>query len=447
MRAVLVSFYRRWWWVFALVAIFQMLMVGATLSGRRTIALFYPVFCGSFLLLMDAQRGMIRALAPLPIGRAEMAGRFWLATVPFPALVTVLLLGLGQFGYSLFTPKALPGVSWLLFNGVISFLICGTMFYAFTGLANGPGSGSAGQLRSAYYGLIWGVSCGGSVILSMTLKRDEIMAGMTGGILLVLTLLATWLGWREREAMIGHKGGAAGVGKGTTGKLSAETSKCPRGFGGLPFLLANMVRSYAFFAAIMLGGLFVFGGIMLLNKAPMHPFDVGKHLLAGQNPGAVGIWLAINAVALAPAAQIRALRTLPLRPLTITALLSGLPLIASCMTGLLMFGLATLSSAPAPVLGGLNCAAQSALLFSLGVPVLLRWGFSPVTFGALFALLPILVLLSLPGLGWVSREVFLPLAVLITVPVCAVITHRLVLRGSAPYRGDLLHMPGWQPRA
>jgi len=447
MNLVLANYFRRWWWVLALAVAFQMLLVGSSFAGRKTNVMFLPMFAGPFLLLMDTQRGLIRALTPLPVARAEMGRKFWLATVLLPAIATVVVLLAGQLLYSLFTPKAFIDLGWLGLHGCLAFLMCGSMFYAFTGMATGPAAASAGAVRSQFFGALWGVTAGGSVIFTMSVTLDALVNGLTGKILLPLTIIATWLGWQERERMIAFKAGVF------AGRDIAPASPAlvpvygPRGFGGIPFLVANMARSYVFFAMLIVGGLFAFGCIMYFNQAPMHPLDVGQHLLAGYNPGTVGIWLAINAVSLGPVFMIRALRTLPLKSTSITALLIGLPVIVSIVTGTLMYGLASFTTNDGLIASAAHRSAQSVLLLTIAVPMLLRWGVSPITFGAIIGVIPLAVVLSLPKLGWYSSDYFLPVALLIVVPLCTWITHRLVLCGSAPYRGELMSMPGWQTRA
>jgi hypothetical protein len=191
MNAILLNHFRRWWWLFAILAVFQMAMVGPTLMSKRTTVLFFPAFAGPFLLLMDCQRGLMRALAPLPVSRRDMATGWWLATVPLPAIITVALLLAGQFAYSFVTPKAVFDPRWLMLHGVLAFVLCGAMYYAFAGMGQGYPTDWYGRIRTTFSGILWGLSGGCIMIYSMSSQPEEIMTDGYGLILIPLAAFAT----------------------------------------------------------------------------------------------------------------------------------------------------------------------------------------------------------------------------------------------------------------
>lgn len=444
MNRVLTNYFRRWWWVFALVILFQMLMVGTSIQQKGNLSPFFlPVFGGVFLLMMDVQRGFMRTIVCLPVARREMANKWWLITVALPPLATMAVLLAGQILYSFFTPKISFDALWLLQHGIISFLITGTMFFAFAGLTPGWSGSWPERLKSMFFGALWGISCGGSVLFAMSISGWTEKNEMSGVLLLIATSVMTFLGWKDREALIIRK--ARTLREQISGAKAATTRaeyRAPDGFGGFRFLLVNTARSYAFFALLMIVGMTLFLTLMMAGREPLIASASSQQLLSGRSPETLGLWLAVNSVSLAPVLQIRVLRMLPIKAFNLAGLFIGLPLVLSFLTTGILFAIGQLSAQP-DVQPAWDQAIQTALLFVFAVPLILRLGLSPATYAIVFGIFMGSTVAGLPFQKHLPENLS-AILLIVTVPLSFWITYRLVRKSSAPYHGPLLRLPGWQ---
>ncbi len=80
MKLILLDFLRRWWWLLAILC----LLTAATLWMGHPMN-FAPIFVSC--LMIDAQRGMIQAVRPLPVSRRRQALAWWSTAVLMPLAV------------------------------------------------------------------------------------------------------------------------------------------------------------------------------------------------------------------------------------------------------------------------------------------------------------------------------------------------------------------------
>jgi hypothetical protein len=92
MKRLIVDFLARWWWMLALYIVS---MAGATMAGQPII--FTPILLIG--LVFDAQRGLFRAVRPLPVSRREQAMTWWVLGVFVLPLVSVPALATGTLLY------------------------------------------------------------------------------------------------------------------------------------------------------------------------------------------------------------------------------------------------------------------------------------------------------------------------------------------------------------
>ena len=99
MKPLILDFLRRWWWLFAIALL---LSVGSGLSG--TTFIFAPATLVA--LLLDAQRGVFRAVRPLPVSRNDQAKAWWFVGVPMLPLLSVPVLAVSVLIFQAMHPAA-----------------------------------------------------------------------------------------------------------------------------------------------------------------------------------------------------------------------------------------------------------------------------------------------------------------------------------------------------
>ncbi len=88
MKTLILDFLRRWWWLFAVATLTS---VGGSAGGVPFV--FAPA--AVIALLLDAQRGVFRAVRPLPIARVDQAKAWWFVGVPLLPLLSIPFLAVG----------------------------------------------------------------------------------------------------------------------------------------------------------------------------------------------------------------------------------------------------------------------------------------------------------------------------------------------------------------
>ena len=88
MKPLILDFLRRWRWLFVIALL---LSVASSITGFPFV--FAPA--AVFTLLLDAQRGVFRAVRPLPVSRNDQAKAWWLVGVPLLPLLSVPVLAIG----------------------------------------------------------------------------------------------------------------------------------------------------------------------------------------------------------------------------------------------------------------------------------------------------------------------------------------------------------------
>lgn len=431
MSWVLKDFLRRWWWAIGLTVVGQMALAEPS-SGSQRMAPLLALFAGHIPLMFDTSRGYMRVLVQLPMRRQELAAKCWLLIVVFPAVLTFVASLTIQTLSAFFQSKAFAGPLSPVVHGLSAFLICGTMFAAFSGKTSNQGEHTS-RLLTGLNTLILLFTIGSPFMLMRSESNENWMIVMAG-----FASMATWIGWRNREFLI------AGSAQPQTAYLNHLATLVPRtqprapvGAGGWSYLIRSTAHAYAncvvmmFVMMIVLAYLFSFIGkavkVFQLGENPVEQF------LSAENGYTLGVWLVAMAVSLRTVVQPRVWRMLPVRTGVLTGMMMGLPLLFSFITMWLFFGVNWLVTDAVNLEPSWSRAAQFALFFIITVPVVLRWG---MTTGALVTLTFVFMIFaaiaaSMPqsALSQVSA-----LALIVVTPVCSWLTHRLLTRSSAPYR-------------
>ena len=97
MKPLILDFLHRWRWLFVIALL---LSVASSVFG----APFTIAPAAVVALLLDAQRGVFRAVRPLPVTRLDQAKAWWFVGVPLLPLLSVPVLALGVLLFQQFNP-------------------------------------------------------------------------------------------------------------------------------------------------------------------------------------------------------------------------------------------------------------------------------------------------------------------------------------------------------
>ena len=152
MKNVILDHCRRWWWVFLLGGAYAVILgwslatpdfaTGYWQGKHSFLEQFFKiqssmllmqssslaVFTGAMLLLYDLQRGLVRAVAVLPLTGRQLGRSWWLATVAAPAAWQIAWLSIGAGAFYLFHPGTTFPTVRLLLADLLIFLWFGTAF-------------------------------------------------------------------------------------------------------------------------------------------------------------------------------------------------------------------------------------------------------------------------------------------------------------------------------
>ena len=262
MKRIVLDFLRRWAWVY---------VAGFILAvGMNFLAAFFPpfgVFTPYFLAPMlgplfvlgfDLMRGVAGVTVALPVSARKVGVGYWIVGVCVPAVLLSLALAVAIITVSPFNPPILSSweqVGWIF---VISFLICGCIFFVLTFFKVGPQEGFWNNIVAGLAGALWGLGAFAGIGVKYLLdfrKHDSVtMASVT-----CVALVFTVLGFlrcdevvrsraRNRLAQSGPRRRSGAVGAGT------ESTKS--GLSGFPYMLLESTRfSLGFAAGLVLFGL------------------------------------------------------------------------------------------------------------------------------------------------------------------------------------------------
>lgn len=155
MKTILLDHGRRWWWVFLLIGTYSAILGWSLASPdltdtywqgqhaflatlfkiQSTMVLMQSsclaVFSGALLLFCDWQRGLVRAVAVLPMTGRQLGRTWWLASVAAPAAWQIGWLSLGAGLFCLLHPASALATARLLQADLLIFLWLGTMFVTY----------------------------------------------------------------------------------------------------------------------------------------------------------------------------------------------------------------------------------------------------------------------------------------------------------------------------
>src|ERR1039457_6817526 len=258
MKRLLLDYFRRWWWVLALVGVFEF-RFGRSIADRLDDpfdfwGMMLALWAGAILLSYDLRRGVVRAIAPLPLTARQIGRSWWLATVPIPAIALAALLFSGAGTFYHFHPTkvfpvgrlALASIINLMWLGAIS---CGTFSAT---------RGSYGSWRKFASTGVFSLLSGAMILGGMMYFQDASKHSFKCALLLGVGGLLTVVSWfRAEQFSLGRaepfNPGRAGIRLTPLPSTNPSTyHRPPEGYGGIPFLMStSFVRMLSWVAAML----------------------------------------------------------------------------------------------------------------------------------------------------------------------------------------------------
>lgn len=385
MKALLLDFLRRWWWVLLIC------LAGSALSvvaGKPII--IAPV--AAVLILMDANQGWTRAVRCLPVRLQDQVRFCWIAGVFLIPIASVLALALcGMVRMILFpaAPSILFGMAVQVWVGLGYAAMC---FAIIPYLATRPATGWRQNLKASVLGGAWGLGLAGTGALLPHLPVHPQQLATWHWVILALSPVAV---------LASHSAASQLVRNRSTPPPSLRDAELPsrkvplerKRLEGVPLFLATIPGRAVVMTAVIY--LIQTAVLISINGSGKHSFPP----IAAIQSLTIGIAFASLSVGWS---GIRAMRVLPLRTNQLAALLLS-PSLAIAGLAFLIGGLANASGAiDLHPLDPLSAGVCTLGMGALGVAAVLRYG----KYGVL---LPIAMAVVLSATTWILGSYKIPL--------------------------------------
>jgi hypothetical protein len=443
-KRIILDYYRRWWLGVLAILIAHFFLERYSLKQSAASEMLLKIFSCQilmflgFILVGDLVRGQGRVLATLPV-TARQAGRaLWIASVLIPgiALAAISVTSLLLFSNSF----AEIWAAGHLIHWILPPVVLGATFGSFTLKPTTITSKFAAAVRGATAPLTFFFPLAAWFYL-----QDRNIAPVAASLLISALVFLTVLGWVRAGRMVSAapalRFASASQSKLVPSPLSVS------GFGGMRYLVQRtLVRSVLTGLAIIL----VFVVVVAFMSGRNQSLNFPATMVGAINGVFTPFFFILMMECTQLAQQIRFLRTLPISPSSLTAILIMLPLVSIAAVGtilaILMITLAGQTTL-APLLHGFVTIAGIA---ALGVAVVVWRGLDSLTYLLLFLLIaggPIFSLIMLFAFSinhipaWIST-VLSP----VLVALSWVLTRWLVSRSSAAYRVRPSSIYSWTAR-
>ncbi len=351
MKPLILDFLRRWWW---LLAIALLLSVGSCVTGFPFV--FAPV--AVIALMLDAQRGVFRAVRPLPVSRNDQTKAWWFVGVPLVPLLSVPVLAIGVLIFQAIQPRiaadrfappagptpleavsgmpappapALPAFAqerryigpfsvpnkppapWFS-AGVQAWVALGYAGFCFFLLQWAPTRAAenfAENVQQVIFGLLWGFSMPGIIFLFPNLPRTpDAVASWHWAVFAAAPVFVAFSYFSASEVVQRRMFVTAVKAR---PRADADAAAVKGGLTGVPFFVANFAGRIVLFLAMIAVVQVVVMQWMLGGKAPLNnPATILQVVMMGLMMGAV----------LTEQIGLRGLRVLPLSTPRLAVLLS-----------------------------------------------------------------------------------------------------------------------------
>ncbi len=324
MNRLIFDYFRRWWWLLASGGAFQF-KIGWSISAKADYPFEFWVFMvalwmGARLLNFDLQRGVARTVVSLPLTARQIGRSWWVATIPIPAVVLAGLLFLGAWAFHCFHPANLFPAERLGLASLFVLPWLGTTFTSIYGLNQDIFGTPQQRISTMFFSWLSVILLFGGMLTLQNASKQPLKFCLYMG----LGALLIWAGWfRAERFVIGRASFRLPAGR---QKNPLAGVRLPGGYGGIPFLI-----SVTFSRAFLMG--LAIAGLMVLMTA-WEGLGVSRQqsiAMLAMMGSFMTCWFFVIFHLIQLVRQLRFLRTLPISPTRLAAvmiLLAILPLVA-----------------------------------------------------------------------------------------------------------------------
>jgi hypothetical protein len=458
MKLIILDYFKRWWFVMSAIFIayficqafsihgnnprvsgYLPIPVDETINAIHNVFVFQVMMWLGFLLLWDIQRGLPRVLISMPVTAKEIGRAWWLASVAFPAIAigTIGSLAVLIFARGTDTTAVLKNY---FADWVLIVLYLGAMFGAQTFTATTVPDTFIGKTRNLLSSLLFVFVLFGFIYIQFeALTLTKLIRFFSASAIL------SGLGWFRSERMVLQRAGFRPAAQHS--RKQPTQHKIPQGYGGLPYLAQKT------FVQTTLIGLAIISWMALamlffhLSHGQTRAQAITSMIDGGSTPYIFVLVFSTFLIVF----QLRVLRTLPISPSALTAMLVFLPIISIAAIGVIVTALVGSMAGEAVMLHAMKNFLMLGAKAAIMVTVVVWRGLDALTFFIIFLMmvsdsfitLGLTLLFHLASKTpehplWISLTIFS-----ISVAVSFALTFRLLTKSSSAYRVRTMPASAW----
>ena len=286
MKRIVLDCLRRWGWVYGAGFILAV--------GMNFLAAFFPpfgVFTPYFLAPMlgplfvlgfDLMRGAAGVTIALPVSARKVGVGYWIVGVCVPAVLLSLALVVATIVVWPFNPPIPPGWEQVGWTFVISFLICGCIFFVLTFFKVGPQEGLWNNVVAGLAGALWGLGAFAGIGVKYLLdfrKNDAVTITSVVCVALVFTVL----GLLRCDEVVRSRARIRLAQRGSprrSGPVATVTESTKSGLTGFSYMFLESIKFSLGMALVML----LFGALLRTFIPVNSPFILFTLLICALLP-------------------------------------------------------------------------------------------------------------------------------------------------------------------
>lgn len=264
MKRIVLDCLRRWAWLYVagFILAFGLDTMGAYVPsfGAFTPYFLAPMLGPLFVLGFDLMRGVAGVTIALPISARKVGVGYWIVGVCVPAALLSLALVVASIIVRPFNAPIQPGWEQVGWTFVISFLICGCIFFVLTFFKVGPQEGLWNNVVNGLAGACWGLGGFAGIGVKYLLdfrKHDAVTITSVTCVALVFTVV----GFLRCDEVVRSRARIRLAQRGSprrSGAVALAPESTKSGLTGFPYMFLGSIK-FSFGIAL---GMILFGALL-----------------------------------------------------------------------------------------------------------------------------------------------------------------------------------------
>jgi hypothetical protein len=431
---ILTSFLKRWGLIVGFCSCLHVMFTLININSPRH-SFFVPILIliGPIALSLDLAKGFARNLLLLPVLRKEIVKTWWWIGVGLPTVyITFLTIGThiaAQLWYNEGTIQS----TIIIQQMILTFTPISVMYFALTGLPSNALEAQERSGRSVFFGALWGFSIGGSMMLSQFVKQNpNQITGSYFAILLAGIAISSW-GYRRTEAMLS----ARSTGRSENRPAQSNQKRSffefdSKATGFNHFTITTILQTLSFTVVFIMALATIHTLFSITSEFTRNRSWIDIIIRTVRSQGMILVVMPSFLLA-TKLVSLRVFRLLPLTSNEISNRFFKLVTYTIIAQNAVLFGIiATVSGTTE----GLKILSHFLVVSSVGtliIPVIVRFGLKPITFGILF---PIIGVMSIGRIFFQNSIplVGAPMIAIVIILISRYLTECIIRRSSNAYR-------------